>query len=222
MSNTLPKQGNVKILITDDHAIVRVGSSMIIKNFLANVTIHHAESFNEMMQKLDIEKYDLLILDINMPGGNNFQMIENVRQKQSDIKILMFSAYDEQLYATRYLKAGVNGYLHKNSSEIEFQTAVNTILNNRQYMSPMIKEHLVNNVINKVKSSENPLGDLSNREIEVARFLIQGLGLLEITKELNLSMSTVSTYKNRIFEKLAVSNIAELIEKFRLYDSSIQ
>jgi two-component system, NarL family, invasion response regulator UvrY len=188
---------------------------IIIKDVFPSVTIHQADSFDSMMKMLTIRSYDLLILDINMSGGNNFQMIDAIRMKQPDIKILMFSAYEEQLYAMRYLQAGVNGYLQKNSSEKEVKNALESILYKGHYTSSALRDHLMNNLVNK--NSSNPIESLSNREIEVAKFIVQGESVLNIARYLNIQVSTVSTYKNRIFEKLGVNNVAELIEKFRLY-----
>lgn len=206
---------DIHILITDDHGIVRYGIMLIIKDLFPSVIIHQADSFETMMKMLPARHYDLLILDINMPGGNNFQMIDAIRLKQEDIKILMFSAYEEQLYAVRYLQAGVNGYLQKNSSEQEVKNALESVIYKGHYTSPALRDHLVNNMVNK--GAVNPIELLSNREIEVAKFIVQGESVQNIAKALNIQVSTVSTYKNRIFEKLEVNNVAELIEKFRLF-----
>lgn len=211
----------IRILITDDHSIVRVGTMMIIKDFMPSAVISQADSFTKMAEMIDKEKFDLLILDINMPGGNNFQMIDVVKLKQPEVKILMFSGYDEQLYAKRYLQAGVNGYLHKNASEVEMKTAIESILSKGKYMSQNVKDHLVNDLVSNNKQRENPFELLSNRELEVARFLVKGTTAVEISKALSIQMTTVSTYKTRIFEKLTISNLAELIEKFRLYGISL-
>ncbi len=209
----------VEILIADDHGIVRLGTAVVIKELLPHATVEQAENFNQMMTMLGERKYQLLILDINMPGGNNIQMVERILLKQPGIRILVYSSYDETLYAVRYLQAGAYGYLHKNSNKAQIKDAIETVLNNGKYMSEVVKELIYNNLISgKSKMhKENPLTRLSNREVEVAQFLIQGQGVQEVSNSLNLSTSTVSTYKNRIFEKLQVDNIAELIEKFKLY-----
>lgn len=207
------------ILIADDHGIVRLGTTMVIKELVPFAGIEQAENFQEMMSLLGGKKYQLLILDINMPGGNNIQMIERVLLKQPGIKILVYSSYDETLYAVRYLQAGAYGYLHKNSNKVQIKDAIETVLNNGKYMSEAVKDIIYNNLIGgrSKMHSENPLTRLSNREVEVAQFLIKGLGVQEVSNSLNLSTSTVSTYKNRIFEKLQVGNIPELIEKFKMY-----
>lgn len=211
------------ILIADDHAIVRHGTMLFINEWLPGARITEADNFNKVVKTLEEHSFDLLILDINIPGGNNIQMIDVARLKQPGIRILIFTAYDEQLYAIRYLQAGANGYLHKLASEDQIKKAIETVLNDEQYMSRDVKDNLLRMVMfnGKKNTQSNPLNTLSNREIEVARFLVQGLSLMEISKTLHLQISTVSTYKNRIFEKLSIGNLVELVEKVRLYDNSI-
>ncbi|BAV08020.1 two component transcriptional regulator, LuxR family [Filimonas lacunae] len=211
------------ILIADDHAIVRHGAMLFINEWLPGAKVWEADNFNKVVKTLEELTFDLLILDINIPGGNNIQMIDVARLKQPGIRILIFTAYDEQLYAIRYLQAGANGYLHKLASEDQIKNAIETVLADEQYMSREVKESLLRMIVSNGKKTtqSNPLNTLSNREIEVARFLVQGLTLMEISKALHLQISTVSTYKNRIFEKLEINNLVELVEKVRLYDKSI-
>jgi DNA-binding NarL/FixJ family response regulator len=211
------------ILIADDHAIVRHGTMLFINEWLPGASISEADNFNKVVKMLGESPFDLLILDINIPGGNNLQMIDVARLKRPGIRILIFTAYDEQLYAIRYLQAGANGYLHKLASEDQIKKAIETVLNDEQYMSREVKDVLVQMVMThgKKNTPTNPLHSLSNREIEVARFLVQGFSLIEISRALHLQLSTVSTYKNRIFEKLKISNLVELVEKIKLYDNSI-
>jgi DNA-binding NarL/FixJ family response regulator len=118
----------------------------------------------------------------------------------------------------RYLKAGAEGYLNKLSSETEFKKAFKAMMEEGAYMSDAIKQKIINASLQK--KSDNPLDILSNREIEIARLLVQGEGNLEIANRLNLQNSTVSTYKNRIFEKLSISNTVALVSLLQAYDDS--
>lgn len=205
------------ILIVDDHAIVRYGTMQILKQLFPGVHVSDAEDLDQMINCLRTHQFELLILDINIPGGNNLQMIDIVKLRQPDIKILVFSGYDEHLYALRYLQSGADGYLMKHSPETELKTAIHVIMNNDKYISPAIKEDLLKGVDNnKTQASHNPLSNLSNREMEVMQSLVNGLSISEISISLNLQVSTVSTYKHRIFEKLGISNIVDLIEKARV------
>jgi two-component system, NarL family, invasion response regulator UvrY len=207
-----------KILLVDDHAIVRYGLMQLICHEFPDIEISTAPNMDEMVIQLRQKRFDLLILDINFPGGNNLQMIDIVKLRQPDIRILIFSAYDETMYALHYLQAGASGYLNKNNSEKELPVAIRLVLAGERYISPVIKESLLSKTTD-ISSIDNPLKKLSNREMEVLQSLVAGMTLGEIGGSLNLGISTVSTYKQRIFEKLGIRNIIELVEKVKLYHS---
>ena len=207
-----------KILVADDHSIVRLGASVIITEKFKNTEIINATTIKEVYDHLNGSKFDLLLLDINMPGGNNIKVIDEILNLQKDIKILVFSSYDENIYALRYIEAGAVGYLNKNTAMEELANAIQCIQERGKYMSDAVKDLYVQKLTSTKSSLDkaNPLYKLSNREMDVAKHLIEGHGILEVSNLLNLSSSTVSTYKSRIFEKLTVSNIPELIELFKL------
>jgi two-component system, NarL family, invasion response regulator UvrY len=208
------------VLIVDDHTIVRYGTMQIMKQLVPDVQVSGAADMDQMIKCLREHQFELLILDINIPGGDNLQMIDIVKLRQPDIKILVFSGYDEQLYALRYLQSGADGYLTKHSSENEFKKAVHVIMNNDKYISPAIKENLLKGIEdNKNPPGQNPFSSLSNREIDVMQSLVNGLSVAEISLKLNIQVSTVSTYKHRIFEKMEISNIVELVDKARFYNA---
>lgn len=206
----------IKILLADDHSVVRHGISLILREACGDVEILHAENFNEVLIKSK-EKISLIFLDINLPGGNSPKMIEKIRDKNPKVNILMFSAYDEEQYALRYIHAGANGFLNKDSSDAEILLAVRSVLETGKYISPSIKEKILENVF--LKTPINPLETLSDREAEVARLLAKGEGNLEIANRLNIQMTTVSTYKNRIFEKLKINNVVSLVEILKIYNN---
>jgi len=207
------------ILIAEDHPIVRLGVSSIIQHLLTSVNIVEAQGLDEAVRQLTRTTFELLILDINITGGNNLQMINTIRLRQPRIKILIFSAYDELLYGLNYLQAGADGYLGKSASGEEIGNAISTILNNEKYLSAAIKEQLMQRISTtaRIAPLSNPLGSLSAREMEVMQLLLKGIGINHIAQTLNLQTTTISTYKNRIFGKLGTSNIIELSEKVRLY-----
>ncbi|MBE8715468.1 response regulator [Sphingobacterium hungaricum] len=207
-----------KILIADDHSIVRLGASIIVKEMFSDSTLLQAQTYDEVYEILKNRHIDLILLDINMPGGNNIKVIKELLAIQPDVKILVFSSYDESLYALRYIEAGASGYLHKNTAMSELNNAILSVTSRGKYMSDAVKDLYVQKLTTSKASTQsaNPLNKLSNREMDVAKHLISGLGILEVSNLLELSSSTISTYKSRIFEKLAVNNIAELIELFNL------
>lgn len=207
---------NRKILLADDHSVVRHGISLILKESFKNLTIVHADNFLKVLGHIKDQIFDLVVLDISIPEGRGIQMVGHIKEIQPDIKILIFSAREEELYALRYLKAGADGYLNKLSSDLEFKEAFVSMIENGNYISQFIKNKIVSNTLNK--KVDNPLEELSNRELEIARLLVRGEGNLEIANILELQNSTVSTYKNRIFEKLGIHNTIALVELFKTYD----
>jgi len=207
------------ILIADDHSIVRLGASIVIKETLPTATILQAQTYDEVYETLNNSSIDLLLLDINMPGGNNIKVIKDILTISPNIKILVFSSYEENLYALRYISAGAAGYLNKNTAMSELKNAIESIVARGKYMSDTVNELYVQKLTSSKASfnGTNPLNQLSNREMDVAKHLIKGLGILDVANLMGLSSSTVSTYKSRIFEKLNANNIPDLIEMFKLH-----
>lgn len=208
----------LNILIADDHAVVRYGVSLLIKEIRPAANIFLACDYVSLINVLKKDKVDLVVCDINMPGCNGFHVMTDIRKIQKDIKILVFSAYPETLYAPRYLQAGANGYLHKETESEAIQNAVVSVLETGTYISDAVKESLARKAVQpNERSLENPLEILSDREVEVARLIMQGQGLLEISNALDLHIATVSTYKKRIYEKMNISNLPELIAVCKNY-----
>lgn len=207
------------ILIADDHSIVRFGTAVAINETFKEAQITHASTIKEVYSHLNFKRFDLVLLDINMPGGNNINVIKEILDLQPDIKILVFSSYDENIYALRYIEAGAAGYLNKNTAMEELNNAISSIQERGKYMSPAVRDLYIQKLTSTKSSIDkvNPLNKLSNREMDVAKHLIEGHGILEVSNLLDLSSSTVSTYKSRIFEKLGITNIPELIELFKLH-----
>jgi DNA-binding NarL/FixJ family response regulator len=206
---------DLRILITDDHLVIQQGLGFIIKESFYKASISFSNSLDDTLILLKNQKFDVLILDINIPGGNDFQMVEKVKEIQPGIKILIFSSYEETTYALRYLKAGANGYLEKSASEVQIIKAITSIYTKGKYLSDQVQEQLLDSLTNsgnmQVDSSV-----LTNRELEVAKLIAEGESTSTISDRLNLQTSTVSTHKKNIFEKLKISNVAELIDIFRM------
>jgi DNA-binding NarL/FixJ family response regulator len=201
----------------DDHSIVTQGMSFILKDLYNGATVYQIESFSEIIKVLNSTTIDLLILDINFPDGSSLNLLPTLKKIQPDLKILIFSGYDEDIYAVRYLSAGANGFLSKISSEEEIKNAITAVMNTGKYLSKKIQEKIMDSYI--FKKPANPLEQLSNRELEIAKLIVEGYGNIEICTTLHLQKSTVSTYKNRIFEKLDVDNLADFIQVFNLYNN---
>lgn len=204
------------ILIAEDHGIVRLGTRLLIKEMYPLAQVAEATNFKSTLQQLEKQHFDLLVLDINIPGGDSIQMIQAVRNQQEDIPILILSSYDESIYAIRYLKAGANGYLQKESDPQEIKAAIHKVLHKQAYASAAIQQQL----FQSLSATRNPQGtfklkNLSDREIEIMQLLAKGVSPTEIKNKLHIQLSTISTHKARIFEKMEVSNVVELAEKLR-------
>lgn len=209
------------ILIADDHTIVRLGVAHIISTLPLPATCVEAETFDKVIDLLETQLFDVLILDINIPGGNNLQMIDAVKLRQPQIKVLVFSGYDEQLFAINYMQAGADGYLMKYTAEEEIKHAIRTVLNEEKYMSAATRQQMLNMLNPQREVVVNPLSSLSAREIEVMNLMTKGMTIARIAEMLHLQVTTVSTYKTRIFEKLGTRNIVELLEKVKMFSTSL-
>lgn len=206
-------------LIAEDHSVVRMGAILMIRELYPHAAIAEAETFDEAIRKLEKQSFDMLLLDIHIPGGDTIQMVPAVKLRQPETAILIFSSYNEALYAPEYLKAGADGYLSKNAPPEEFKSAIQKIFRGKKYISDVLQDKLVNELL---RPRQHPAGEtvpLSQRETEVMNLLIKGASAKEIKLALNIHDSTISTYKTRIFEKMQVANVIELAEKIRISGS---
>ncbi|WNI38153.1 response regulator transcription factor [Chryseobacterium sp. SG20098] len=208
---------NIRIVLADDHGIVRMGLIQTIKRFRPDAIISEVEDYKSLYNLILKEEFDLAIMDVNMPNGTVQEAIDYIKIHQPALKTLIFSSQDEELYGMRYLKMGAGGYLSKLSSTDVIETALTAMLNKGRYVSENIKEAIFLESLNgSVKTS--PFEALSDRELQIANKLAEGLPLKEISNQLNLHSSTISTYKIRLFEKLKIRSIPELVEILRLYN----
>ncbi|WP_312392720.1 response regulator transcription factor [Chryseobacterium sp.] len=196
-----------KILIADDHYVVRMGASLLLHSAYENLEIDFTENFPDTKFKISNGNYDLVMLDIDMPGSIKTEMISELKSSDPNIKILIFSAYNEKT-AVQYINKGADGYLNKQQSE-KVVDAVTSIFEKGYYYSPEMTHYIVSN-----NNEINAADKLSNRELEIFRLLAEGNGNLEISNSLNIKMSTVSTFKKRIFEKLKVKTVVEMIKLY--------
>lgn len=210
----MEEQKEYSFIIADDHSIVRQGVAFLLSNKYKQACIYQAANFSEIIKKINITPIDLVILDINFPDGTSLNFIPTIKKNHPNVKILIFSAFDENVYATRYLNAGANGYLEKLSSDDEIIEAIDAVLCTGRFVSRNVQDKIMNTYI--LKKPVNPLEQLSNRELEIAKLMVEGNGNIEICSILHIQKSTVSTYKNRIFEKMEIDNLSDLIQLFNL------
>jgi two-component system invasion response regulator UvrY len=205
------------ILLVEDHEIVRLATKYLISDLLNPVTIYEAGAFGEALSQVSAHPLDLIVLDISIPEGEGFNMIHKIREIQPKVTILVFTSLEEQIYALHYIKAGANGFLSKNSSQNEIKRAILAMMESGNYLSVAVQRQLLRNTLESKSSSTNPLEQLSQRELEVMDMLLEGYWTKEIAIFLNLTESSVSTYKARIYEKLQVSTLIEMFKKVQFY-----
>jgi len=195
------------VLIADDHAVFRAGLRLFLKDAPGVTEIGEAASGNDTLDMLQAARWDLLLLDLNMPDRGGMDILRHVRTGHADTRILVMSGYPERQYAVNVLRAGASGYLAKDSSPEEMLKAVRIVLQGRRYVSESLAELLVDDV----DRSDQPLhATLSEREFQVLGKLASGRTVSEIARELCLSVKTISTYRARILEKLCLKTNADL------------
>ncbi|REC79626.1 DNA-binding response regulator [Chryseobacterium elymi] len=201
-----------KILIADDHSVVRLGTSMVLEDQLDGISIDFAVNYDELKEKLTSEKFDLLILDIEMEGSIYKFMIKELKMIQEDLLIMIFSSSKEDT-AIEYIMEGAEGYVSKLSSDKTLAKAVTSILENGHYYSPELVKQF-----SEKSHKKDPQEILSKREFQVFKLLGEGNGSLEISNALNIQAGTMSTYKKRIYTKLGVKNLIDLFKIYKNLD----
>lgn len=196
-----------KILIADDHAVVRKGLKQIILEGLQNVIVDEAINGLEAEQMALKNSYDIIVLDISLPGKNGLDVLKQLIENKINSKILILSIYAEDQYGIRVIKAGASGFLNKDSAPDELVDAINTLLVGRKYVTHKIAEQMATHIS---IGNKQPHEMLSDREFQVMQFLANGKTVNEIALELILSTATVNTYRARVLHKLSIRNHAEL------------
>jgi two-component system invasion response regulator UvrY len=198
----------MKVLIADDHAILRKGLIEILNESFPSLNYFEASSGIEALQICRKENLDFILLDISMPGRNGLDTLKQIRSDGNKTPVLILSVQPEDQYAIRVLKAGANGFLNKDSAPEELLIAVRQVLNGKNYISANIAEKLVQTIS---MPFDRPLHEnLSDRELQVMQLIASGKTVSEIAKEISLTVNTISTYRARILDKLQLNNNAEL------------
>jgi len=204
-----------KILIADDHFIVRTGLNFLIREEFMQVEIDECRDGDSAWKKIQASVYDLAILDINMPATDTFTLLKNIFTLRPDQKVLILTMSSEDVFAKRYLQLGVKGFINKEAPPSEIRRAIVSILNNKRYLSPKMRDTLTREVLEG--RTKNPFETLSPRELEIMNHLIDGKNVSEIACILSVHISTISTHKAKIMAKLGVSNIIELSKMVQMF-----
>ncbi|MBA3971154.1 MAG: response regulator transcription factor [Bacteroidetes bacterium] len=196
------------ILVADDHPAIRNGVKIILKSEFDEVEFGEASSAAEVFKKLRDKNWDILILDMDMPGRNGLDVIKQLKDEKVKIPVLVFSMHPEEQIAVRSMKAGAAGYLSKDSASEELAKAVHLILSGRKYISPSLAEQLAS--LLEHPAGKDPHELLSDREYQTMLLIASGKTISQIADELSLSVPTISTYRTRVLEKMNMKNSAEL------------
>ncbi len=198
-----------KILIADDHFAIRAGVKQICTSEFPSIQFGEAINCAEVFQRLRENEWDILILDIDLPGRNGLDILSQIKTSKLNVPVLMFSFHREEQIALRALKMGASGYLSKDAADMELIKAINQILIGKKYVSEFISERLLSVFGNN--SNKEPHELLSDREYQTLLMIGSGKTVSQIAETLCLSSPTISTYRARILEKMKLKNNAELI-----------
>lgn len=197
----------IRVFIVDDHEIIRQGLKMILKEAPDLTVVGEAADGNEALKKLRTAECDVLVLDMNMPGKSGIELLTEIKALRPKLHILVLTIHPEDKFALKTLKAGASGYLCKDTALEELEVAIRNIYNKGRYISNTLAEQLAFEVVPDNRTLHERL---SRRENEILIKIARGMKVKDIAAELNLSISTVFTYRLRIFEKLNVKSNVEL------------
>lgn len=198
----------IRVVIADDHTIVRHGLRQVLEAEADIKIIGEAQNGNELLEILRASKVDVAVLDITMPGRNGLETLKEIKQLYPDVAAIVLSMHPKDQYAVRVVMAGASGYITKESAPEELVGAIRKAYRGERYISPDVAELLADHVEHGASQVLHQM--LSDREFETFRLLASGQSITQIADDLNLSVKTVSTYKARIGEKTGLGSIAEI------------
>jgi two-component system invasion response regulator UvrY len=198
-----------RVLIADDHAILRRGLKEILARELEGAVCGEAKNAQEVLAKVQSDQWDLVILDLSMPGRSGLDVLRDIKGMRPKLPILVLSMHPEDQYGKRILKAGASGYMNKESAPEELIKAIRKVLAGGRYVSPALAEKLVMDLNEDITRPVHEA--LSDREFEVLRMIASGKTVTQIAENLHLSVATVSTYRARILEKMKMTTTAQIM-----------
>ncbi len=201
----------IRIVIADDHTIMREGLKRILEGADDIEVVGEATDGFEALAQVRKGGFDLLMLDLSMPGRNGVELIRQIKDEMPKLPILILTMHDEEQYAVRAIRAGARGYLTKESAGTQLVSAIRRVASGRPYISLEVAEQLAMDAMPSVME-DLPHKQLSDREFEVFSMLVGGKSITEIAESLHLSVKTVSTHKTRILHKMGVPSLADLVQ----------
>jgi DNA-binding NarL/FixJ family response regulator len=199
-----------RVVLADDHAIVREGLKRIVADVPELQVVGEAADGTEVMQRVRDLEFDVLVLDLSMPGRSGMELIKLVKAEKPKVRILVLSMHEETQYAVRAIKSGASGYLTKESAPAQLEQAIRKVAGGGAYISAEVAEQLALGAMPGAAEAA-PHEALSDREFQVFRLLVAGVSVTEIAAQLHLSVKTVSTHKSNLMHKLGLANQTELV-----------
>lgn len=199
----------MRVLLVDDHAIVREGLKRVLASMGDGVQVGEATNAARALHLARKAEWDCALVDIALPGKTGLELLKELRRERPALPVLVLSMFPEEQYAVRMLRAGASAYLNKESAPEQLVAAIRTVLRGEKYLSPRMATQIATNV--GIESTRPPHETLSDREFTVMRLMASGVTPRDIAQQLSLSIKTVSTYRSRILQKLTLQNNAQLI-----------
>lgn len=203
-------QTSINFLLADDHSLIRQGIVFLLEDLFSEHVVFHASNLQQTLESIKINPIHIAIIDAHFPDGNSLNVLPEIKKIRAETKILIFTGIDESAHSLKFINAGANGFLSKLSDEDEIKKAILRMKEDGEYLSSATQALLMNSL--RDRNLINPLFRLTERELQIAEMYASGLGNLEIANNLDVKQNTVSTIKKRIFEKLKIENIVELID----------
>ncbi len=197
-----------RVILVDDHALVRRGIRLTLEDSANIEVVGEAADYGELRSLLPGCEYDVIVMDINLPGKNGIEILKTLRDESPKCKVLILSMFTEDLYAVRALRAGASGYLNKASAPERLIEAIERIAAGKKFITPEIAEAMANSLTGDADT--RPHERLSDREFQTLRLIASGKKLTEVAEALSISPKTVSVYRARLLEKMGLANNAEL------------
>jgi len=198
-----------RVLVADDHAIVREGIKRILEGQEGIEIAGEATNGHEVLERVRAGGFDILLLDLSMPGKSGIEVIKQAKDEAPKLRVLVLTMHEEDQYAVRAIRAGASGYLTKESAPGQLVSAIRRLAEGRLYISSNVAEQLALDV--QPHGDEAPHRHLSDREFEVFQLLVNGRSVSDIASHLHLSVKTVSTHKTRILQKMSAASVADLV-----------
>ena len=199
----------IRVLVADDHAVVRRGLRQILAETTDILVEGEAPSAPDVLRLVAEQRWDVVVLDINMPGGNGIELLGDIRRLRPELPVLILTVYSEEQYAVRAIKAGAGGFLTKESAPDKLIDAVRKLASGGRYVSAELAETLASVLAGQEAGA--PHDRLSNRELEILRMIASGKTVSQIAESLSLSVKTVSTHRTRLLKKMSMKTNAELM-----------